>query len=1346
MEKTNRLNNVEKSNTQWEDKNRMDRFYDKYISHITEDLSQDEKYFLMKQYIGRDTFSSELLSKVLKFAGSVDGYKDIKAEDLNIHAIASGLKKDYFSMKRDIALLRRKILSKYSISPQQYYHYNIDDLLVSSDNKIQTLLKSDDKLSLFMEELSQTFNTPIELKNNYRNLLPDDLDQRITARINSLWEEDKKLLQESLDYFANVDIHSDSFGRDLCFRVNELRSTWVLTDHEIVLFVSSFIPEITLQKADKLIKSEKRTQFQQELLAEFVEKDDTIDDDFKEDLYNFIADTFPISTYKLLSEGYVDIDEYIHSPEFFKIWKQISEDIKMNELQSGISSFEGFLEKIESLWSKISIKKEDMVSESTIELKTNDNQWNILTAYYEICWEVEKSGEFLLISKWVNAYRNQGDENTSTSYEQLAQNLIDLDAQNMLKSCKVYSKKSFQQKILNKDDIELATDDHYYVDERVIQERIDAKIDEEIEQLEDDRFRDNMTQEEKRELYRSLPEYKETITSIEKNEFDFNRQQLENKMNELDPKGIKYSFKEGTTIQFVGTKNIPGFFVIEAFSPNSVQIRNEDNTISDINFHDFVEAFTSMRAKRIGFMHDSESLFSQLVSDDSSLWSWYAVKDNKIVKQTKNDQNKEENTPYEMFIWDGKLWGEYNLIQVHKVEGNQAVISFWKSKYEGLNQMDKDEWDKKNKWSEISLCWEKDTIPLGVLYSYFKQIGAVPRNLEQEAELSELPDEVKMKWSFLQRLFHKASVRDVLSWGKMILESIENRLKDGSDEIAAQWASKLPLWESLSRDIQTRLEQAGRKRADEFKDRLKVVDSSVAIKMIKEIITSKDAPEAKKEAALLFMAENYGNLYTKGPLFEFQWKFLWYTSLWGKVWDKLYREVERSALKSWLNFTEHDLLVALLWKQCKWDPKFRPKRRSKLHKEYKAMMWSGKESEFWKGEKDSEEKRTFEGRLYGVAFDELFSGAHMNALGAWMNIIGKWDDGNVTRLETLPFVMAMSWLAYDFDQDIGQKYIMWKLAWGWIPSAMGFFLSSRSNTELYNKTVVEVSSILASKNPDKYGKMGKKARTLLKNSTDKSIKPKQRGEAALEFYEEYGDILSRTMNMLNTGLIDEDAQYEKMIFLEANKSWGNPVLKQYYNTLRGYMGGFVDFSKSEWAIADAYAAWEPGTGGVSWMNPHHLFQVMLKPGSGGSWYRYDNGAKVLDFEIRRQLEAYKEITYENPEDKKKIMKDLISAYFYSMVFHLKATKWWLEDVHKSYQIMKILWVQKWDLAPFNASDFENIVEGSSADRYLDKCIDRFLKWEKSSSVQGIDINNAVDSFKKAANDIQNQEYENKQVT
>jgi hypothetical protein len=69
-----------------------------------------------------------------------------------------------------------------------------------------------------------------------------------------------------------------------------------------------------------------------------------------------------------------------------------------------------------------------------------------------------------------------------------------------------------------------------------------------------------------------------------------------------------------------------------------------------------------------------------------------------------------------------------------------------------------------------------------------------------------------MKSGLMSRIFQRASLADLISSGKLIIDSIENKLKEGNEEMAAKWADKVPLPEELKRDMQTRIEQAQKKR------------------------------------------------------------------------------------------------------------------------------------------------------------------------------------------------------------------------------------------------------------------------------------------------------------------------------------------------------------------------------------------------------------------------------------------------------------------------------------------------------------------------------------------------------
>jgi hypothetical protein len=81
--------------------------------------------------------------------------------------------------------------------------------------------------------------------------------------------------------------------------------------------------------------------------------------------------------------------------------------------------------------------------------------------------------------------------------------------------------------------------------------------------------------------------------------------------------------------------------------------------------------------------------------------------------------------------------------------------------------------------------------------------------------------------------------------------------------------------------------------------------------------------------------------------------------------------------------------------------------------------------------------------------------------------------------------------------------------------------------------------------------MTKKAEKIVLSSKKTTTKPKDRVNAALEFYEEYSDILSRTMNMTASRRTDSEAKYESLLQINAKRDDDdkecNQVLKAYYN-------------------------------------------------------------------------------------------------------------------------------------------------------------------------------------------------------
>ena len=1260
---------VESNETQWNDKSkRLEVFAKKFAEDIYLKTDEDKRFTMLKSYFSNDSYTSEQQRDVLKFAWESSEFSDLSIDEINFFMIRKHFNKSYIEFNSNCVMLKNKVLKHYDISHNQYLSLGIQSKLESlSVTELKNLLKSSVKMEEFMTEFQADKDVEIEEK-HLDSILPKNFNEIIANKINSLEEPKKQEVVNVLKYFENSSIRDDSFSRNFSEKIDFLYRENILTKSEVKDLIITFVPSLTLKDAQKITWDNKKIELKNNILSKLNLESANITEDEKNAIYDNLWELL-IDTKEFLDNNILKLDDLAGDKKIFeKAWNEIKNTLIQKENKNWVSTIGGFKEALKN--NKKIKGLPNFIRWGYIEYIIKNKNWDEIKNYYQIESNPEtvKDGKILLINRWVNAL-GWVDWTSPTSFEKLLEDFKILEENKLFVWFNVYSKEDINTKIKS------TGKDKIIEDNDIWEFNTDTQIESNI---------NRRTQEIDNNSELSQEERDERIKEIKEEENIFNIQLLEKKVNHIDSQWTEYGLEEWTTISYTDDEKNINTITVVAHNHNSITVDHWNGQKPEqLLFDEFFQAFKRDPApKRISKMKVWSELIDRLKSDSKDLWGDMIFEKGKLIKKTKNSNLEEEKTEYDLFIWERDIPGlKCNLMKLHKIDWNKAIISYWEAKYEKASVSDKNKIDEdiKDNWAkkEYSIDSTKYEIPLGVFHNYITQSGAISRNFEKETEQSELPEEVEMKSGLMSRIFQRASLADLIASGKLIIDSIENKLKEGNEEMAAKWADKVPLPKELKADMQTRIEQAQKKRWDEFFDRLKTVDSKVAIDMIKAIIEDRNSPEAKREACLQFMAKQYGNLYTKKQLFVNQGRFLWYTSFWWTIWDKMYREAEAKAKKDGTNFTEHELMISLLWAQCKWNPP-KPKRRSKLHKEYKAMMGDGKKDEQEKWAKDASDKRTFDGRLYGVALDELKDGGFNNAIWAIEELIWKWDDGRMDRLETLPFVMMMSWIAYDFDSDIQQK-IRWPL-WNGVPMISLGYMSTNKWIGLYNNAVVEISKILEKDNPSRYSWMAKKAEKIVISSKKTSTKPKDRVNAALEFYEEYSDILSRTMNMTASRRTDTEAKYESLLQINAKRDDGdkecNQILKAYYNDYAGTRNAFFDADKADGYMEDAYQSktgeW---AGWISWMSPEEVFKSGFKWKPGQSYAL--KSAEMLHNEFVDQLIAYTNTDFDNPGEKEDMIEEYIQAYIYGFLHNHEKN---IANSMKSPGF-KFIWLT-------NASDFE----------------------------------------------------------
>jgi len=793
-------------------------------------------------------------------------------------------------------------------------------------------------------------------------------------------------------------------------------------------------------------------------------------------------------------------------------------------------------------------------------------------------------------------------------------------------------------------------------------------------------------------------EAQERIKEMEERLDSYNYDHLIKKLNTFDEEWKDYWLDVSTA--FISKKN---YFYVKKLNKDeiidgikgSITISNSVWVETTVWFKDFFEIFRDTRCERTWSAKSPDELILWL-KDHISEWNDFKIEWWKILEKDpdeKNDNQKDHN----YIVWENNFYWDFNLIEVIDISWDQAEIKMWQVK----DPEKKDNWDpvnKEEKGKEFFVTEKNSiTVNISILESFIKKWKLKPTNLDKENEVDDLWD-IDFKWDLLTRLWNMTSFADIISWSKLAIEWITDILKEGSDIRAAKFATWLPLPDSWTDWLKVREDQAGRKRMDDFVEKLEAMDSWDSTELIAKRLLNTNTSESQKEAAMIYMVKKYGWLYTKKALFKYQWKFLWYQALWGRINDDLYKEVKSKAKKSDVSFTEEDLVYSLIAWQCKW--RLKPKRRWKLYKELEAIMWGGKKDEWEKWEKDAGKKRNVEDRVH-LALDELAGWSYPNAMGALTQVINKWADWDITKLDKVPFVMLFSWLATTFPQDMVDKFKNLSADWRPLPST--FFCMNASKIRLYNDTVMELCKDIH--NDWLYGDSA----TILSDA--KTVFSKQWSPwnnwdkvwAAAAFYEKHGNVISRAMNQLATGQTDVNSIYETHI----SRNMDNPVYAKYRWLYKWVTADMTSFKDGE-IMTDAYnPRWWEWAGWYTGMNTpevisqclamsHHDKTFKDKKLGDQTWYEIDRQVNSLKnnkqflkyweeewakiqqealFDYMKWIILWLFKLYENDSN---MFKNILENWSWPMTQSFK--NWWI--TYSDIEMMSVSWI-KW-----NKYDFE----------------------------------------------------------
>lgn len=1345
--------------------NLLTKFYKEFADSLinSEWLTPEQKTENINKFINLSTLSWSELQEVINYKWSVESgeYDEIKPVDIELSPIKRELRNEFLKRKTLFQSVKKHILKTYHITSSQYSNLNLEEYIKTIDLwELSQIYSSSQKMDDFIWDFCENKWIEIFEKKSIKRLFEDlCLEDKYKEKLKDLSEDDLKEIQKSMSYLKN-NIWQSDFGLQFSLHINTLLNKWLLNHAEVADIISAFTPFISLQDALKINNNIDVDLIKKENLnaLEDLNFDDLDENTKREILSNVKNKDIFLSVEQLFMTGNAVnnnvIDKIIEEWLLQKIWDGIQQDLTDFENQWGPQNYNSFIKWLKEQNSSV-VNPEKFISENYIILKTltskeGSEEKDENTLYYKIIsdWSKKPMWNIILSSQGVWKYSSNNSKNYTYTYKEWIDFIEkwNTKAQTTVKSHEIYTEKELKDKVNSGDVLEDTDVQNFKTNQDLDWYKNQKKQDKIRELLNSHPEYNKLSEEEIQEkLEQEFPDFENELENEIK---EWNKNYMVSKLKELDDSWDQYGFEEWTTVAY-DQKWETIFFTIKKADNFSIEIVHDDKNSETMYYSDFYNAFKEKHAKRVNKTQTWDQLLENIWNNDDlkGQWSWIEISDwGTFIKKEKLEET-EKVLDYEYVECELPIFWECDVMKIHHIWDNWVKVSYWKKtgheKLKDKEAQEKKEEREKKEGKKISYqMWsETQTIPLWVFQAYLEKKWWIPKSFEEEnsPEQHNDPESVERHWSFISRFMQRASINDLLAGWKLVLDSIESKLKEWTDEQAAKMVSELNwLPEAVKIDLDMRVEQASKKRMDEFKDRLGWMDSGKSTEMIQKVLLNKNSPEPMKEASIMFMAEKYGTLYEKWALHKYKWTFLRYEAFGWRIWDERYRKVEAQCNEDWVNFTEHELMIALLGAQCKYgDPK--PKRRSKLHKEYKAMMWKWKSDEKEKWAKDGWEKRTIDGRLF-IAYDELEGWAYLNSMWALKSVVWKWDWWEQHKLNEIPFIMMTSWDAYTYDQDTVDSFKndFWPNG---MPLPATFFTSKTWFIDLYNNSILEVCRIMSEDDNVEYWEMYKQAKDLIldnkriksddKNSKEAKIKQ------AKKFYWKYWKTICRVMNMLNTRQTDKEAKYERLIWLE-NKKW-NKILKEYYSIFNAAVTAETDFAKDDDTMSDAFYSWPAGTGGVSWMDAKKVFTDMLQTQSGSSNYRMKKSGSMMEWEFLNQLDAFKKIEYGSQEDKVNIVTDYIHGYFTAMMTHNRSGWPAFKNMFDNYKPMRKLWAKYEDFEPFVALDFQKDEEWTIAvsRKYAEKWL------EVSNTSEGNNIfDNIIDTTKNAANDTM---YDNREA-
>ncbi|MCT4616833.1 MAG: hypothetical protein N4A38_01325 [Candidatus Gracilibacteria bacterium] len=755
------------------------------------------------------------------------------------------------------------------------------------------------------------------------------------------------------------------------------------------------------------------------------------------------------------------------------------------------------------------------------------------------------------------------------------------------------------------------------------------------DRLKEETGRNNITEEElDAELqddqeYLKLLSEKDDIVLKYQEEQELNKRKAERLMDEHDEKGKEYGFEAGTVFRVKNNKS-KGFSVGKInnvnYAAGTVEFLTSGRGAMVYQLSDFFYALkdspnktagdVSLEVERIGKVKDSQDLLDQMKSNSEvgTKYKDIEIENGKFIETKKDENNNSKTREVQYFYGHDK--NERYAIKVINVAGDYATIV--RGDYVDIKvkdgkevPLDSEDYDKANNQGvRYRMNKGEETVLTAELYEMMDNFEMRPGKTPGAAD-EELPEPPKRKLGvtgLIGKYLDFYSVMDMTEGVTHLIDAISAKLKRGTDYKAAKFAG---MFEGIGIgdvgiEMKMKIEAAQREAMDEAMNRLKSIDSWMACNLIKKWLLSKSSSEAEKEAAVIFMLQNYGTLYAKGELIQQKGNWIWYQALGGTVGDDVYTQTKAECEQNGNNFTEELAVFELIKKQC--SGKKKPKRRSRLHKEFKGLRPQGIADENKKGLDDGTDGATIDDRVK-MGISEMGGGTYNNAVGVLEAVINK--GGDIDKVNAIPAVMLLSGQAYTMDSNrVGDKLKNMSDKGFMIP--LTFMAFQGGYTDLFMDTVVQLSQDIPAAYPQFSG-MHKEALSLKENAKSKSLSEPIKVDRAYKFWQKYGEVLIRALYQLN-GQDNTYSKTDNIIFLEKD----NPkksIYKKYHHFLIEIMGKTqINYMANTAVMTDCYDG--AGTSGIFL---HKAFKQTCLLDQGGGFRDKASGKKMWA-EIWKELD------------------------------------------------------------------------------------------------------------------------------